>query len=86
MPARDLAMRRSDQPRIENALGLPSQAYNFHTNQIGTPQEMTDVGGLEVSRVLQSMRRTLSQNRMEQNLCFQGGSRLGKRTELQNLQ
>ena len=71
-------MRQSDQPRIENALGLPSQAYNFYTNQIDTPQEMTDVGGLEVSRVLQSMRRTLSQNRMEQNLCFQGGVTFGK--------
>ncbi|POA89979.1 RHS repeat-associated core domain-containing protein [Pseudomonas protegens] len=53
----------------------PGQTYYFHTDQIGTPQEMTDAQGHVVWRAYYKAwggLEALSPNTVEQNLRFQG--------------
>jgi len=53
----------------------PGQTYYFHTDQIGTPQEMTDAEGHVVWRAYYKAwggLEALSPNTVEQNLRFQG--------------
>ncbi|KAF0867490.1 hypothetical protein PLD_02175 [Pseudomonas sp. LD120] len=55
--------------------GKPGQIYYFHTDQIGTPQEMTDAQGHVVWRAYYKAwggLEALSPNTVEQNSRFQG--------------